>query len=62
MQVLIWFGHPSVFVDVCGILVMANDVVTPSNPPIASVEQEELEEVPLDVNVSQRPHKEEPSK
>jgi hypothetical protein len=51
MQVLIWFGHPSVFVDVCGILIMANDVVTPSNPPIAPVEQEELEEVPLDVNV-----------
>jgi hypothetical protein len=51
MQVLIWFGHPSIFVDAGEILVMADDVVTPSNPPAAPVEQEKLEKVPLDVNV-----------
>jgi hypothetical protein len=62
MQVLIWFGHPSVFIDASEILIMAEDVVTPSNPPIAPVKQEELQEVPLDMNVSQRPHEEEPSK
>jgi hypothetical protein len=33
---------------------MADDVATPSNPPVAPVEQEELEEAPLDVIVSQR--------
>jgi hypothetical protein len=33
---------------------MADDVVTPSNPPIASIEKEELEEPPFDVNVSQQ--------
>jgi hypothetical protein len=38
---------------------MADDVVTPSNPPIAPVKLEELEEAPLDVIVSQRPRKEE---
>ncbi len=62
MQVLIWFGYPSVFVDVGEILVMADDVVTPSNPPVAPIEQEKLEEVPLDVNVSQRSCEEEPSR
>jgi hypothetical protein len=62
MQVLIWFGHPSVFVDVDEILVMADDVATPSDPLAALVEQEELEEVSLDVNVSKRPHEQESSK
>jgi hypothetical protein len=52
MQVLIWFDHPSIFVDVGEIFVMADDVVTPSNPPVAPVEQEELEEMSFDVNVS----------
>jgi hypothetical protein len=52
MQVLIWFGHPSVFVDAGEILVMADDVATPMNLPATLVEQEELEEVLLDVNVS----------
>jgi hypothetical protein len=42
MQVPIWFGYLLVFVDVGEILVMADDVVTPSNPPVAPVEQEEL--------------------
>jgi len=30
---------------------MADDVATPSNPPVAPVEQEEFEEAPLDVIV-----------
>jgi hypothetical protein len=34
--------------------VMVDDVVTPLNPPVAFVKEEELEETPLDVNVSQR--------
>ncbi len=33
---------------------MADDVVTPSNPPIAPIEEEEFEEPPFDVNVSQQ--------
>jgi hypothetical protein len=41
---------------------MADDVATPLNPLVALVEHEELEEAPLDVNVSQRPRKEEPSR
>jgi len=32
---------------------MADDVATPSNPPISLVEKEKLEEAPLDVKVSQ---------
>jgi hypothetical protein len=39
---------------------MANDNATPLNPPIAPVPQEELEEAPLDLDVSQRPREEEP--
>ncbi len=39
---------------------MADDVATPPNPPVALVQQEELEEAPLDLNVSQRPREEEP--
>jgi len=39
---------------------MADDVAMPLNPPVALVEQEELEEAPLDVIVSQRPREEEP--
>jgi hypothetical protein len=41
-------------------LVMADDDATPSNPPVAPVQQEELEEAPLDLNVSQRPREGEP--
>jgi hypothetical protein len=41
---------------------MADDVATPSNPPVALVDKEELEKAPLDVNVSQRPREEEPSR
>ncbi len=50
-----------VFVDVGENLVMADDVVTPSNPLVSLVEKEELEEAPFDVNVSQRSHEKEPS-
>ncbi len=39
---------------------MADDVVMPSNPPVAPIQQEELEEVPLDLDVSQQPCEEEP--
>ncbi len=37
---------------------MADDDTMPSNPPVALVQQEELEEAPLDLNVSQRLHEE----
>ncbi len=43
-------------------LVMADDDVMPSNPPVTPVQQEELEEALLDLNVSQRPRKEKPPK
>jgi hypothetical protein len=39
---------PSVFVDTDDNLIMADDVVTPSNPPIAIVDKEELKEAMLD--------------
>jgi len=39
---------------------MADDDVTPSNPPVAPVQQEELEEAPFALNVFQRPCEEEP--
>jgi hypothetical protein len=38
---------------------MADDDATPSNPPVAPVQQEELEEAPLDLDVCQRPREEE---
>jgi len=38
---------------------MADDVATLSNPLAAPVEQEELEETPLDMIVFQWPHEEE---
>jgi len=41
---------------------MADDVATPLNPLVALVEQEELEETPLNVNVSQRLCEEGPSR
>jgi hypothetical protein len=47
-----------VFVDAGENLVMVDDAATPSNPSIAPVEQEELEEVPLEVNVSQQSREE----
>jgi hypothetical protein len=48
-----------VFVDVGEDSIRADDVVTPSNPPVALVEEEELKETLFDVNVSQRSHDEE---
>jgi hypothetical protein len=39
---------------------MANDVATPSNPPVAPVKQEELEEAPLNVIISQWSREKEP--
>jgi hypothetical protein len=33
---------------------MADDVAMPLNPPVAPIEEDELEETPLDVNVFQR--------
>jgi hypothetical protein len=41
---------------------MVEDVTTPSNPPIAPIEEEELKKTSLDMNVSQRLHEKEPSK
>jgi hypothetical protein len=41
---------------------MADDVAMPSNPPVAPVEQEELEEASFDVNVFQRPREKKPSR
>jgi hypothetical protein len=41
---------------------MADGVVTPSNPPVATIDKEELEETTLEVNVSQRSREEEPSR
>jgi len=52
-----WF-----FVDASEHLVMADDVATPSNPPVSLVEKEELEEALFDVKVSQRSRKEKSSK
>jgi len=56
------FATLLVFVDASENLVMADDVITPSNPPISLVEKEKLEEAPLNVNVSQRSCEEELSK
>jgi len=56
------FDYLSIFVDADENLVMANDVTTPSNPPVTPVEQEELEETSLDMNVSQRLCEKEPSR
>ncbi len=39
---------------------MADDDTTPSIPPVAPVQQKELEEAPLDLDAFQRPREEEP--
>jgi hypothetical protein len=41
-----------VFVDASEDSIMADEVVSPSNPLVALVKEEKLEETPLDVNVS----------
>ncbi len=50
------------FVDAGENVIMADDVATPLNPLVALVKQEELEETPFDVNVSQWPCEEKPSR
>jgi hypothetical protein len=50
------------FVDVGENLVMADDVATPLDPPVALVEKEKFEEVSFDMNVFQRSREEKPSK
>ncbi len=47
-----------VFVDASENLVMANDVATPSNPPISLIEKKKLEKALLDVSIFQRSHEE----
>jgi hypothetical protein len=51
-----------VFVDASENLIMVDDATTPWNPPVSLIKKEELEETPLDVNVSQRSHEKESSK
>jgi hypothetical protein len=51
-----------VFIDAGENLVMVDGFATPSNPTVALAEQEELEEVPLEVNVFQWPREKEPSR
>jgi len=41
---------------------MADDVATPSDPPVAPIEKEKIEEALLDVNVFQQSREEELSK
>jgi hypothetical protein len=53
---------PLVFVDAGEDSIMVFDVVTSSNLPIMLVKKEELEEAPLNVNVSQRLRKKESSR
>jgi hypothetical protein len=53
----LWF-----FVDARENLIMVDDVTTPSNPPIAPIEEEKLKEASLNMNVSQRSCEKEPSK
>jgi hypothetical protein len=43
-------------------LVMADDDATPSIPLVAPIQQQEFEEAPLDLDVSQRPCEEKPPK
>jgi hypothetical protein len=54
------FVLPSWFLLMQVQLVMADNDATPSNTPVAPVQQEELEEAPLDLNVFQRPREEKP--
>jgi hypothetical protein len=54
------FVLPSWFLLMQVQLVMAGDDATLSNPPVTPVQQEELEEAPLDLNVFQRPREEKP--
>jgi hypothetical protein len=62
MQVPNYFDYLSISIDANEHFVMVDDVATPSNPPIAAIEKQELEETPFDVNVSQWSCKEEPAR
>jgi len=62
MQVPNWFSYPSIFINACEILVMADDFATPLNLLVTLVEEEEFEKTPLDVNVSQWSREEESPK
>jgi hypothetical protein len=53
-----WFSYLSDCVDVGENLVMAYDVVTPSNLLITPIDEKKLEEAPLDLIISQRLHEE----
>ncbi len=57
-----WFGYLLDFVDASENFVMMDDVVMPSDPLVAPIEKDELEETPLDMNVFQRSHEEELSR
>jgi hypothetical protein len=57
-----WFSYLSNFINAGENLVMVDDVVTPSDSLVAPIEKEELEEVLLDMNVSQRLREEELSR
>jgi hypothetical protein len=57
----IFFATFLVFVDEGENLVMVDDVATLSNLLISLIEKGELKEAPLNVNISQRSHKKEPS-
>jgi hypothetical protein len=48
MQVPNCSDYPFGFFYACKDLIMANDVVTTSNPPIVLVEEKEFEETPLE--------------
>ncbi len=57
-----WFDYLSNFVDAGENLVMADDVATPLDFPVAPIKKEELEEASLDVNAFQWSREEEPSR
>jgi hypothetical protein len=57
-----WFSYLSNFVDVGKNLIMADDVATPLDSLVTPIEKEKLEEVSLDVNVSQQSREEELSR
>ncbi len=54
MQVLNYFDYLSIFVNAGENLVMADDVVKPSNLLVAPIKNEKFEKTLFDVNISQR--------
>ncbi len=57
-----WFGYLSDFVDASENLIMTDDVATPSDSPVAPVENEELEKTSFDMNVFQWSREKKPSR